>query len=235
MQLRQLVRPVTTADERALPVAPPLEPLLASGIRRGASVQVNGIRDGIGSTSLALAVLVGPSMAGSWVAAVGVPSLGLAAAEGFGVDLDRMVLVPDAGEPGGPSWGTVVATLLETVDVVVARPSGRVPVGVARRLAARARERGSVLVRLGPAGDWPEAADVRLSVVSTAWEGLGQGHGHLRARRAVVEAGGRRGFDRQRRATLWLPGPGGVLAAAPEASGVQQQDASVRSLHIRAS
>jgi hypothetical protein len=208
-------RPVTTADERALPVAAPLEPLLPAGLRRGTSVQVAGVRDGLGSTSLALAVLVGPSAAGSWVAAVGVPSLGLAAAAGFGVELGRVVLVPDAGEPGGPTWSTAVATLLESVDVVVVRPPRRVPPGEARRLAARARERGSVLVRLGAAGDWPEAADVTLTVTSTSWEGLGQGDGHLRARRAVVEVGGRRGYDRPRATTLWLPGPGGVLDSAP--------------------
>jgi hypothetical protein len=208
-------RPVTTAAERALPVAPPLEPLLPSGLRRGTSLQVTGVRDGLGTTSLALAVLVGPSAAGSWVAAVGVPSLGLAAAAGFGVDLGRVVLVPDAGDPGGPTWSTVVATLLESFDVVVVRPHRRVPPGESRRLAARARERGSVLVRLGVPGDWPEAADAVLTVTSTTWEGLGHGSGHLRARRAVVEVGGRRGYDRPRSTTLWLPGPGGVLATAP--------------------
>jgi hypothetical protein len=210
-------RPVSSAAERSLPVAPALETLLPSGLRRGSSLQVAGARDGLGSTSLALAVLAGPSAAGSWVAAVGVPTLGLAAAAGFGVDLDRIVLVPDAGDPGGPSWATVVATLLEAVDVVVVRPPRRVPPGESRRLAARARERGSVLVRLGSSGDWAEAADASLTVVSTAWEGLGQGHGHLRARRAVVEAGGRRGLDRARRTTLWLPGPGGVLGVADPA------------------
>src|SRR5690606_31025415 len=59
--------------------------------------------------------------------------------------------------------------------------------------------------------------ELSLTVVATAWEGLGRGHGHLRARRATVEAGGRRGADRPRRAELWLPGPGGTLAAAPPA------------------
>jgi len=231
------VRPVTTADERTLPLAEPLEVLLPSGLRRGTSLQVTGARDGLGSTSLALAVLVGPSAAGSWVAAIGVPSMGLAAAAGFGVDLDRLVLVPDAGAPGGPTWATTVATLLDAVDVVVVRTPGvggagraRVVAGEARRLAARARERGSVLVRLGSPGDWPEAADATLSVVSTSWEGLGQGHGHLRARRAVVEAGGRRGLDRPRRATLWLPGPNGVLALA---SGVQDGHRTMTVAHTR--
>ncbi|HET7720081.1 MAG TPA: hypothetical protein VFK43_08955, partial [Acidimicrobiales bacterium] len=199
------VQPTTLARERVLPVAEPLVPLLPGGLVRGTSVQIGGT---VGSTSLALALLAAPSAGGSWAAAVGVPTLGLAAAAGFGVDLGRLVLVapPPAGE-----WATVVATVLDAFEVVVARPpaSGRVRGADARRLAARARERGAVLVRLGDGGSWPEAADVELSVVATTWEGLGRGHGHLRARRATVEAGGRRGHARPRRAELWLPGPGG--------------------------
>jgi hypothetical protein len=208
------VQPTTLARERVLPVAEALHPLLPGGLVRGTSVQVAGAVDGLGSTSLALALLAGPSAAGSWAATVGVPDLGLAAAAGFGVDLGHLVLVapPPAGE-----WATVVAALLDAFEVVVARPPvpGRVRPADARRLAARARERGSVLVRLGDGGAWPEAADVSLTVVATTWEGLGLGHGHLRARRATVEATGRRGFDRPRRADLWLPGPGGILAEAP--------------------
>jgi hypothetical protein len=210
-------RPVALAEERSLPVAEALQPLLPGGLRRGTTLQVAGARAGVGSTSLALAVLAAPSAAGSWAAAVGVPTLGLTAAAGFGVDLGRFVLVPDPGDPGGPTWATVVAALLDGFDVVVARPPRRVPTGECRRLTARARERGSVLVRLGSSSDWPESADASLTVVSTEWEGLGDGHGHLRARRAVVEAGGRRGLDRTRRADLWLPAPDGRLAAAAAA------------------
>lgn len=229
----RLARPVTTADERALPVADALQPLLPAGLRRGSSLQVTGARDGLGSTSLALAVLAGPSGAGSWAGTVGVPSLGLAAAAGFGVDLDRLVLVPDAGEPGGPTWATTVATLLDAVDVVAVRPPRRVPLGELRRLIARARERGSVLVRLGAPSDWPESADATLRVVATAWEGLGQGHGHLRARRAEVEASGRRGLDRPRCATLWLPGPGGTLGLAADPATDAQPAAPVVPLYER--
>jgi hypothetical protein len=224
-QLEELERlavrsaPTTLAGERLLPVAEPLLPLLPGGLVRGSSVQVAGAADGLGSTSLALAVLAGPSGAGSWAAAVGVPTLGLAAAAGFGVDLGRLVLV---APPAAADWATVVATLLDAFEVVVARPSARrVGAADARRLAARARERGSVLLRLGPPSSWPEAADVTLTVTATRWEGLGQGHGHLRARRAVVEAGGRRAFDRPRRAELWLPGPGGALAEAPPLAEVR--------------
>lgn len=215
-----LARPTALARERVLPVAEPLLPLVAGGLVRGTSVQVAGPA-GVGSTSLALALLAGPSAGGSWAAAVGVPTLGLAAAAGFGVDLGRLVLV---APPPAEEWGTVVATLLDAFDVVVARPplDGRVGPGDARRLSARARERGSVLIRLAGEQRWPEAADLSLAVTATTWEGLGQGHGHLRARRAVVEASGRRGHDRPRRTELWLPGPGGVLAAAPPLAEVRR-------------
>ena len=203
-------RPVALAREHVLPVLGPLERLLPGGLRRGVAVQVDGAREGVGSTSLALALLAGPSAAGSWAAAVGVPSLGLAAAARYGVDLGRLVLV---ASPPSEQWGTVVATLLDAFDVVLVRPpaGGRVRPGDGRRLTARARERGSVLVRLGSPSAWPEAADLALTVTATSWEGLGQGHGHLRARRATVEAGGRRGHDRPRRVDLWLPGPDGRL------------------------
>ncbi|MGH9136368.1 MAG: hypothetical protein ACRD0G_04880, partial [Acidimicrobiales bacterium] len=202
--LAERVRPAALARERTLPVVDALSGVLPEGLPRGASVGVaSTCARATGSTSLALAVLAGPSSAGSWTAAVGVPSLGLGAAAGFGVDLGRLVLV---AAPPMAQWATVVATLLDAFDVVVARPPGpgRVPAGIGCRLTARARERGSVLVRLGPTAAWPEAADVSLTVVATAWEGLGDGHGHLRARRAVVEVSGRRGYARPRQVELWL-------------------------------
>ncbi|MGH9177562.1 MAG: hypothetical protein ACRD0N_03275, partial [Acidimicrobiales bacterium] len=69
------VQPVALAGERLLPVHPALAGLLpGGGLRRGSTVAVAG------STSLALALVAGPSGAGSWCAAVGVPSLGLVAA-----------------------------------------------------------------------------------------------------------------------------------------------------------
>lgn len=230
--LAQRVQPTTLAVEQTLPVLEPLRPLLPNGLRRGTTVQVDGVRDGVGSTSLALALAAGPSGAGSWVATVGVPALGLAAAAGYGIDLRRLVLVP---EVPAEAWGTVVATLLDAFEVVLVRlpdpacmgggPAARRGTGPAiqRRLRAVARERGAVLLRLGDG--WAEAPDTWLRVVSTAWLGLGQGAGHLRARRATVEAGGRRGDDRPRRTDLWLPAPdGGVAAAAGAGEGATNRD-----------
>ncbi len=61
--------------------------------------------------------------------------------------------------------------------------------------------------------------DLRLTVTAAEWQGLGQGHGHLTARRVVVEATGRRRAARARRAELWLPdGRGRILAVARESA-----------------
>jgi hypothetical protein len=66
-----------------------------------------------------------------------------------------------------------------------------------------------VLIPVG--AGWPEGADLRLSVLAGAWEGLGQGHGHLSGRTALVAAEGRGAAARPRRVQLWLPGPTGTV------------------------
>jgi len=140
------------------------------------------------------------------------PTLGLVAAAGTGLDLGRLALVPDPGR----DWSAVTAALLDGVDVVAVAVRGRVADGEARRLAARARQRGAVLVPYG-AVEWP-GLDLRLSVAAGgSWEGLGDGHGHLRARRVTVRGQGRGSAARAREAEIWLPAPGGgVSPVSPE-------------------
>jgi hypothetical protein len=231
-ELAERAAPVSLAADQRLPVLPALEPLLpARGLRRGSVVAVEG------SSSLALALAAAASAGGSWCAAVGRPPLGLLAAAEVGMVLDRFprVPVPDpsaGARPGG--WAWVVATLLDALDVVIAWPamSGRaVRPGDARRLAARARERGSVLV-VAEARGWPEAPDVRLAVTRSEWIGPGAGDGRLRGRRVEVVAGGRGAAARERRATLWLPAPGGGVTAASEdgASGGADEATAAGSL-----
>lgn len=221
-QLRDLVeraRPVTPSSERTLPVLPALSPLLPGGaLRRGQVVAVDG---GCGATTLALALLAGPTRAGSWAACVGAPQLGWSAAADVGVDLSRTVAV----RPPTKGWAEVVAALVDAFDVVVCGPELSPSAAEARRLAGRARERGSVLVPLGDprAGrgsvrrGWGEP-DVRWSVDGARWHGPGCGWGHLRTRRATVAATGRGELSRPRRVELWLPGPDGVAPAEPEAA-----------------
>jgi hypothetical protein len=183
--------------EQALPVSAALRPLLPGAIlRRGATVAVTG------STSLLFTLLAEASRAGSWCAAVGLPRLGLVAAAEAGIAVQRLALVP---RPGA-EWASVVAALLDGVDIVVTATPGLVPARIAERLAARARQRGGVLV---PVGRWP-GADVTLEAVRGRWHGLGEGQGRLRAFELEVLAYGRGAASRTRRARLRLPGDGGV-------------------------
>jgi hypothetical protein len=206
--------PVTTAAARLVGVAAPLADLLPEGgLRRGSTVGVGGGRSGRSGVSLALALLSSASAAGAWCAAVALPDLGLVAAAELGVALERLALVPHPGD----QWPMVVAALLESIDVVVVRPPERTRVADARRLAARARERGAVLVTLDGTGSrvwgWPEAVDVRLEVIGSTWSGLGRGYGYLQDRELEVTVTGRRGATRARTGRLYLPGGGGVHPA----------------------
>jgi hypothetical protein len=203
--LAELIRPASGTDEpgvhRVLPVLPELSGLLPSrGLRRGSTVAVATGRSapGSGGTSLLLALLSAASRSGSWCAVVGVPALGALAAAESGIALDRLALVPNPG----PDWPTVVAALIDGVDVVVVAVPGPVSASIASRLVARTRQRGSVLM---PFGHW-DGADVTLQVMHGMWEGLGAGHGRLRRREVTITARGRGAAARPREITLWMPG-----------------------------
>jgi hypothetical protein len=151
----------------------------------------------------------------TWCAEVGSPLLGSAAAAEAGVALDRFIRV---AEPG-PQWASVAASLLDAFDLVVVHPPARTGRGVGqqgdmRRLGARARERGAVLLVTGA---W-EGVAVELSVTGQRWRGLGAGHGYLRARQVEVRAIGRGAAVRPRLATVWLPGIDGTVTAARESA-----------------
>ncbi len=216
--LAERVAPTTLARERTLPVLPALSGLVGAGLGRGATATVAG-PPGLGATSLAFALVAAATQAGSWAAVVGLPAAHAPAAAHLGVALERLALVPDAATLG--HWPTVVAALLDGVDLVVAAvPPGLRPPD-ARRLVARARERGSVLIPLVPPGaSWVEGADVRLRVTGAAWLGLDDGHGFLQARKVEVAATGRGAAGRERSAHLWLPGHDGVAVADQTPSGL---------------
>src|SRR5262245_13218920 len=200
------VEPADLARERRLPVLPPFEPLLPGGaLRRGATVAVGAAPGVAGATSLALALAAGPSQAGAWVAVVGLSSLGLVAADALGVALERLVMVADPGRDR-TGWASVVGALVDGFDLVLVStaPTLRLRPADARRLVARVRERGGILLAVG--GDLPgERSPLRLTVTAAHWEGLGAGWGHLQGRRVTVETTGRGDATRPRYADLWLP------------------------------
>lgn len=223
--------PATLDTRPPLPVAPALGAVLPHGLRRGNTVAVAG---GVASTSLTLALVGAASAAGSWCTLVGLPPLTAEGIAGFGLDLRRLAVIPAAAlTPAG--WTTAVGALLDAVDVVVVRPPARLPDGDVRRLLARARSRGAVLLVVTAADrSWP-GADVRLQAEHVSWSGIvttsssgavptpagvttpPAGYGRLRARQVTVTGVAKGRSSRPTR--LWLPSrTGGVEAVPPTAS-----------------
>lgn len=215
--LAERTRPISSSQTRLLPVLSPLIDLFPDGgLRRGSTVVITGL-DGTagGGLSLALALVAAASKAGSWCSLVGVTGLGAVAAHDFGVDLARLAVVP---RPGA-AWPDVVGTLVDGVDLVVLRPPFAPRPTMAARVAARVRERRSVLVVLAGQAGWPEPPDIHLRIDGMQWDGAGAGEGFLQRRRVSVSSTGRRAAARPRHRWLWMPSPrGAVLGMAAEAS-----------------
>ncbi|HEX8001223.1 MAG TPA: hypothetical protein VF519_00845 [Mycobacteriales bacterium] len=186
--------PGQVAPRELLPVRAPLDTLLpGGGLARGSVVSVEG------SVWLALALAADASAAGSWCAVVGLPELGPAAAAEIGVDLTRLVLV----ESVSGQFATVVAALLDGVDLVLTTVPRDAKPAELRRLAARARERRSTILALGR---WPEACDLTVRLTESRWLGLtADGYGRLTERRCKVAATGRGAAARERRAAVSFP------------------------------
>lgn len=189
-------------DAPVLPTHPALAALLpGGGLRPGSAYSLAP------SMSLLLALLARPSQDGTWCGVIGMPELGAEAAERLGVNLDRLVLVPDPG----PRWLAVAATVAEVLPIVAVRPPGRAMDAEAARLAARLRDRGSVLL---VQGHWPQA-EATLRVGEPQWTGLGQGSGYLAGRALTVTSSSRR-WPVPRRSRMLLPAPDGTIEELPE-------------------
>ena len=160
---------------RNLPTVPALARILpGGGLQAGGSYSVRN------SATLAMALLAGPSATGAWCGVVGIPDFGVEAAQGLGIDLERLVLVPDPGS----QWLTVTAALVDVVPIVLTRAPEHLAPTEGERLRARLRRRGAALITLGT---WKQS-DSLLGVAESAWEGLGAGTGHLRSRRMKITA-----------------------------------------------
>jgi hypothetical protein len=209
MLQRMPVAPASTLGKRldvpggrpSFPVVKPLALLLpGGGLRRGSVVAVHG------SMALLLALLAAATAQGAWAAVVGVSDLGVLAAAEAGVVVQRLALVPRPGSDPAP----VAAALLDGVGLVALAGADRMFPGARRSLAARARQRGSVLL---PLGRWP-GAEVELDCRAEAWYGAEAGYGRLRSREVMVRAVGRGAAARPRTVRLLLPGSSGPVAEA---------------------
>lgn len=176
-------------DSPALPLASSLAEVLPLGLKRGQVIAVQG------STSLVLALVAEASREGSWTAVIGLPQVGVVAAARRGIELERLALIPHPGAQAPAVAGACV----DGMDVVVLGPRLAMSDADRRRLAARARERGGVIIS---AGSW-SGAHVNIAVESARWSGLGAGDGRLRARDMVVAVSSRAG-GQVRRVVLTL-------------------------------
>jgi len=200
------------AAERVVAVHPALATVLPQGLPRGATVRTSGRA----ALSGALLLAAGASQAGAWTGVAGVPELGVQAAAEAGLALERVVAVRDrAGAAfSDDTWGQVLGALLDGFDTVVFGAATRVRAGTARRVQSRLAHRGAVLLIVGAAGAF--SCDVEVDTRST-WEGLGDGHGHLRARRVDVSVAGRR-IRRPRQDSLWFPDAEGAVRRVEDGS-----------------
>lgn len=191
------VAPLAMAHERTLPVPDALgELFVEGGLVRGRTLACRGPA----STSTALALVAPAIAAGAWMAVIDVPTVGLDAARELGVPLERVVAVGTDGDAA--RWSDVVAAAADGFDILLVRVPADVAPATVRKLAVRIRQRDVVAVILGDPGSM--ACDGIIETEAPQWSGLGDGHGHLRARDVVVRASGRR-LPGRRRCRLELP------------------------------
>lgn len=212
------VRPVSMAQERVLPFAPGLDGLLEGGLRRGASVALEGES---GVTSLALALCAQATSSGMWLGCLNTPSLGWASAVELGVDLRHVVVVDVEDHDMLDAMGVMV----DVFDLVMCGDLSELPHSKVRKLLARAKERGCVLVTMGERSKtvlagwdmnqerlegWGEVPDSLVYVEGAMWTGLGVGHGRLGERRLAVRVKNRRGRVSSQPFEVLLPAKGGA-------------------------
>ncbi len=196
-RIAQLTQPLTRADEQLHPVDERLHPVLPwAGLKRGSTLEVR-------SRSLGLILVAEAVRAGAWVAAVGVSSPSWATASELGIPLDRLAVI---SAPPVDVAGTVLAALVDAVEIVLVDPSVSIRPHELRRIIARTRERRGVLISFGDSKSAWEGIDVRMGITASRWHGLGDGHGALTGREVDIEATGRGAAVRPRRTTLWLQG-----------------------------
>ena len=216
-----LAAPVALAGQQVLPVLPALAELLPTGLRRGSALAVTGDA----ALSMALAVAAAASADGAWLAVVGLPGVGLGAAAGFGVALERLVVIHP-----GLAWPAVLGIVVDGFDLVIARPPRSVPLAAWRRASARLRERGGVLLVIDPPPAFEVSATIATATGATGstagWIGLEDGAGSLRARTIIASIGGRGAMARVRRSTLCLPGCDGTVQLADLAVNTEVADAT---------
>jgi hypothetical protein len=198
-QFAQRVSARAEAGFGPVPVAPALASLLpSSGLERGGVYACAGDAP----MSLLFSLVATATSVGSWLACVDVPRVGLMAAHEYGVALQRVMCVSTGGHT--QSYAQVVGALVDGIDLVVVS-SPTCSAAETRRIVARAKASGSVLIILGRAGQF--SPDVVVSSSTTEWHF----HTYASSRTMSVQAHGRRVYN-QRALTVQLPAADGAAS-----------------------
>lgn len=188
------------SDQALFPLDPALSSLLPDdGLLAGTAYSLSP------SPSLVLALLSAASQKGHWCAVIGMPTLGVEAAAGFGIDLDRLILVPEPGD----RWFAATSALAEVVPLIAVHPGSRMREADISRLSARLRDRGCTLLVTGV---WAQS-EGSIRVHDPHWNGLGAGWGLLSDRTVTVTAQTRR-RPLAASVRVRLPGSNGALESA---------------------
>ncbi len=180
-----------------LPVTEVLQPLFGgAGFERG---HIYGIA-GEAPLSLLFALVARGTADGSWLALVNLQRAGLLSAHEHGVALQRTVCVDVAA---GTQWSHVVGALVDGFDFVVVS-SPVCSVNEARRITARVKAQGSVLLVLGKPGAFD--VDATFAAHTVQW----QFDTYASARTVDVEAHGRRVYG-TRSCRVQLPAATGAV------------------------
>lgn len=155
---------------------------------------------GDAAVSTALSLVAHATQSGSWFAMVDMERTGLVAAREHGVALERTLCVDTAGA----AWARVAGAIVDGLDIV-AFASPRCSAADARRITARARAQGTVLLVTGDPG--PFVPDLSLRACTVSWEF----DTHAASRSVHVQVSGRRAHGACR-ADLLLPSRTGAVA-----------------------
>jgi hypothetical protein len=173
---------VTKLDGKRLPTLEALTPLFAGGtLRRGCTYTVQG------SLQLALTLMSQASAEGIWCGVLGLPELGIEAAQEAGISLKRLVWIPAPEQ----HLLNALSGLIEAFGVILVGHCEVTPSQNAT-LLSRLREYQSTLITLNSWGN----SEATLNVEHSRWTGLSEGFGMLRSRELIVASQDRGGLHR---------------------------------------
>ncbi len=195
--LSGFVAPQLLASERYVELDGSLAKIFPAGrVQLGSVVLFRGASNS-GVTSAVFELLSSGGMQKRWSALVGFENLGFLAAFEKGVDLAKVVSVPDPGR----DLAQVVAVLMEAFSVVAIANPGSISSSQARNLISRARSNKSIMAVVQQSfniytarskGLWLGSHDYVISSSISGFSGLSKGSGFIKERCLSLSLGSRR-------------------------------------------